>query len=118
MVDGVNFKVKVEQQGDYPTYVSSRFTGVGKLGLDEEKQKSIYDSVHNLKDVFTLKSTDELKQMLDEHFHVRDSSTDSAPVVESTSPPFTPDPAPVAEPTSVPVADTSDADIDDLLADL
>ena len=116
--DGVNFKVKVEQQGDYPTYVSSRFTGVGKLGLDEEKQKSIYDSVHNLKDVFTLKSTDELKQMLDEHFHVRDSSTDSAPVVESTSPPFTPDPAPVAEPTSVPVADTSDADIDDLLADL
>lgn len=116
--DGVNFKVKVEQQGDYPTYVSSRFTGVGKLGLDEEKQKSIYDSVHNLKEVFTLKSTDELKQMLDEHFHVRDSSTDSAPVVESSSPQFTPEPVPVAEPTPAPVADTSDADIDDLLADL
>ncbi len=116
--NGVNFKVKVEQQGDYPTYVSSRFTSVGKLGLDEEKQKSIYDSVHNLKEVFTLKSTDELKQMLDEHFHVRDSSTDSTPVVESTSPPFTPDPVPVAEPTPAPVSDTSDADIDDLLADL
>ena len=116
--DGVNFKIKCEQQGDYPTYVSSRFTGVGKLGLDEDKQKEIYDSVHNLKEVFTLKSTDELKQMLDEHFHVRDSSTDSAPVVESDSPPFTPDPAPVAEPTPAPVADTSDADIDDLLADL
>ena len=116
--DGVNFKVKVEQQGDYPTYVSSRFTGVGKLGFDEEKQKSIYDSVHNLKEVFTLKSTDELKQMLDEHFHVRDSSADSAPVIESTSPPFTPDPVPVAAATPAPVADTSDADIDDLLADL
>ena len=116
--EGCNLKIVVEKQGDYPTYVSSRFTGVGKLGLDEDKQKEIYDSVHNLKEVFTLKSTDELKQMLDEHFHVRDSSTDSAPVVESSSPPFTPDPAPVAEPTPAPVADTSDADIDDLLADL
>ena len=56
--------------------------------------------------------------MLDEHFHVRDSSADSAPVIESTSPPFTPDPVPVAAATPAPVADTSDADIDDLLADL
>ena len=114
---GCSFKVKVEQQGDYPTYVTSRLTTAAKINLDEDRQKEIYDNVHNLKEVFTLKSTDELKQMLDEHFHVRDSSTESVPVVETTTPPFTPDPAPVSQVTE-PVADTTDSDIDDLLADL
>lgn len=74
--NGVNFKIKCENQGEYPTYVSSRFTTSGKLNLTEDQQKSIYDNVFDLNKVFTLKSYDELKQMLDEHFYVKSDSQD------------------------------------------
>ena len=68
--NGVNFKIKVENQGEYPTYLSSRFTSSGQLSLDEDQQKKIYDNVFDLTKVFTLKSYDELKAMLDEHYHL------------------------------------------------
>ena len=54
--DGVSFKIKVEQQGDYPTYVSSRFTTAGKINLSEDEQKDLYDNVFDLSEVFTLKT--------------------------------------------------------------
>ena len=77
--DGINFKIKVEKQGDFPVYTSSRFTTVGRdLGLSAEKQKEIYESVFDLENVFRLKSADELKQMLDEHFYCKDA--DEQPV--------------------------------------
>lgn len=69
--EGVTFKIKVEQQGDYPSYVSSRFTAAGKLKLSEDEQRKIYDSTYTLKDVFTVKPFDELKQMIDEHVYVK-----------------------------------------------
>jgi len=75
---GVNFKIKCENQGEFPTYVSSRFTSAGKLALSEDEQKKIYDSVFDLTKVFTLKSYDELKQMLDEHYYCK--STDKVEV--------------------------------------
>jgi len=59
--EGVNFKIKVEQQGDFPTYVSSRFTTAGKIDISDDKQKEIYESAFDLTDVFTQKSYDELK---------------------------------------------------------
>ena len=68
--EGVNLKVKVEQQGDYPTYVSSRFTSSGKLSLTQDQQEKVYGSVYNLEEVFTIKTYDELKQMIDEHIYV------------------------------------------------
>jgi len=71
--NGVNFKIKVENQGEYPTYVSSRFTSAGKLALDEDQQKKIYDNAFDLTKVFTLKSYDDLKAMLDEHYHLNKS---------------------------------------------
>ena len=46
--DGVNFKIKVEQQGDFPTYVSSRFTTAGKIDLSEDEQKKVYEDVFDL----------------------------------------------------------------------
>lgn len=72
--NGVNFKIKVENQGEYPTYVSSRFTSAGKLALDEDQQKKIYDNAFDLTKVFTLKSYDDLKAMLDEHYHLNKSA--------------------------------------------
>lgn len=115
--EGVNFKIKVEQQGDYPTYVSSRFTTAGKIDLSEAEQEKIYNSVFDLTQVFPHKSYDDLKQMLDEHYFCQVSEPDTEivhepqPRVESVS-----TPAPV--PTSDPVTTSVDDDIDDLLKDL
>ena len=114
--EGVNFKVKVEQQGDYPTYVASRFTTTNKLKLSEDEQKAIYDSSYDLTKVNSIKSYDELKQMIDDHIYVR---TDAAPATESQ--PQTRVSSPVAEKRSVsqPVVETSvEDDIDELLKDL
>ena len=120
--DGVNFKIKCEQQGDYPTYVSSRFTSAGKLNLSEDQQKDIYGATHTLKETFPAKSTDELTQMLNEHFHCKADE----PVVESPAAGDTPPwsapaaaAAPVAaEPKPAPAETSVEDDIDELLADL
>ena len=112
--EGVNFKIKVEQQGDYPTYVSSRFTPAGKIDLSEDEQKGIYEGAHDLTEVFTLKSYDELKDMFNEHYYCRTDEpaptpTTSAPVPSET--PAEPEPAVVSN-------DTVEEDIDELLKDL
>ena len=110
--EGVNFKIKVEQQGDFPTYVSSRFTAAGKVDLSEDQQKDIYDGTFDLTEVFTLKSQDELKEMLNEHYHCK--TEDSPPETTAPVPEATPtEPEPVAV-----VNDTVEEDIDDLLKDL
>ena len=115
--EGVSLKIKVEEQGGYPTYVSSRFTTAGKISLSEDEQKGLYDNVFNLEEVFTLKSYDELKQMLNEHYYVKteEDVVEQAPIantqpvtntVSEPSPPFA-----VEE-------STTESDIDDLLKDL
>tara|TARA_R110001583_G_scaffold141746_2_gene294022 strand:- start:90 stop:938 length:849 start_codon:yes stop_codon:yes gene_type:complete len=116
--EGVNFKIKVEQQGDYPTYVSSRFTTAGKINLTEDEQKDIYDNVFDLSDVFTLKTFDELKEMLNEHYYCR--TEDSTPVtIDSATPTGTTPTEPEPELATVTAAtDTVEDDIDDLLKDL
>lgn len=80
--NGVNLKVKVEKQGDYPSYVSSKFSmPVAIADMDDAKGKKVYDSAHELEKIFTLKSADELKTMLDEHYHCK-TVADTAPVAE------------------------------------
>ena len=118
--DGVTFKIKCEQQGDYPTYVSSRFTSATKLNLSEDQQKDIYGGTHTLKDTFPIKSNDELLEMLNEHFHCKSDEPEvvSAPAA-STTPPWQTAPAAAPAPVPVPVSETSvEDDIDELLADL
>jgi hypothetical protein len=110
--EGVNFKIKVEQQGDFPTYVSSRFTAAGKVDLSEDQQKDIYDGTFDLTEVFTLKSYDDLKEMFNEHYYCK--TEDSTPETTAPIPEATP-----TEPEPVSVAnDTVEEDIDDLLKDL
>jgi hypothetical protein len=76
---GCNLKIKVEQQGDYPTYVSSKFMMPKAVeGLDKSKIDDVYKNIYDLESVFTVKSYDELKQMLDEHFFC---SSDTATAV-------------------------------------
>jgi len=77
---GCTFRVRCEKQGDYPTYVSSKFlVPSGIPGMNDDRAKEIYNSGHALEETFRVKTYDELKQMLDEHFHCIDP-TEQAPV--------------------------------------
>lgn len=116
---GVNFKIKCENQGEYPTYVSSRFTSAGKLNLSDDEQKKIYDSVFDLTKVFPLKSVDELKQMLDEHYFCKADSPQEEVRVERAATPAPKESTRQVETVS-PSFDETDSfdDIDDLLKDL
>ena len=118
--NGVNLKVKCEQQGDYITYVSSKFTMPRKIdGLTEDKMESIYKSVFDLPSVVQTKSADELSELLDEHFFakrtlivekknaeiIREAESLSAPPFETSN-------------TSTEVNVSDDENIKKLLADL
>jgi hypothetical protein len=117
--DGVNFKIKVEQQGDYPTYVSSRFTTAGKLDLSDDEQEKIYKGVFDLSQVFPLKSYDDLKQMLDEHYHCQVSEPDAPTPVATATPSPAVESVETPEPVAASAPSTSvDDDIDELLKDL
>ena len=122
--DGCNFKVIVEKQGDFPTYVSSKFTFPSAIeGLGEDKFESIYNGVHDLESTFTIKSYDDLKSMVDEHILVKEDVSED-PVAIPTPPVSTSVPTPEVT-VETPVATTTeskpaeeDEDIKDLLAGL
>jgi len=103
--NGVNLKIKVEKQGDYPSYVSSKFSMPSAIPeLDDAKAAKIYDSVFELDKVFTVSSADELKGMLDEHFYVKTVKDDATPAAQ-----------PVATTSNTSPAKSSDDDIKNLL---
>ena len=115
--DGVNLKVVVEKQGDYPLYTSSKFSFPCAIpNLNESQYDEIFNSAYDLKTVFTLKSFDELQQMVNEHIYCVD--TDPAPVKSSVN---QVPPAPVSVPVPVeskPKTIDTDDEIKDLLAGL
>ena len=68
--NGCSLKVKVEEQGGYPTYVSSRFAAPAAIpGVTADSVKDVYDKVFDLENVFPVKSYEELQTMLNEHYH-------------------------------------------------
>ena len=76
--NGCNFKIKAESQGEYPTYVSSRFSAPSKIeGLPDELIESIYQKANDLESVFPAKSYDELKSILEEHIYCNKLSPSS-----------------------------------------
>ena len=85
---GCNLKIKVEQQGDYPTYVSSKFATPKAIeGLDKSKIDDIYKNIIDLESVFTVKSYDELTALLNEHYFC--NKTEDAPTATPKKEPQT-----------------------------
>ena len=83
--DGCSFRVKVEEQGGYPTYVSSRFASPSKItGVTDDTVKEIYENTFDLENVFPVKNYDELQVMLNEHYHgvTDEPETTTAPAKE------------------------------------
>jgi len=71
---GCNLKIKVESQGEYPNYSSSRFTSPKEIeGLDSKAQEQIYESIFDLESVYPKKSQEELEKILAEHFFCNNS---------------------------------------------
>jgi len=115
---GCNLRIKVEKQGDYPTYVSSKFSTPKEIeGLDEDGYNKIYNSAFDLESYVSVKSYDELKTILDEHYHgTKDVEEAEEVVAPKTSAP-TPSVQVVAKKVSKPAEDEDDS-IKELLKDL
>jgi hypothetical protein len=62
----------VEKQGDFPTYVSSKFAlPKAVVGLNADSYDEIYNNIFDLESYLTVKSYDELKELLDIHYHCK-----------------------------------------------
>ena len=72
--NGCNFRIKVEKQQQFPTYVASKFLMPSEIpGLDEDRMQEIYDRGHDLANVFPIKSYEELQDTLNTHYHCVDT---------------------------------------------
>lgn len=79
---GVNLKVKVEDQGGYANYTASRFTSPIDLKLSESQIEEIYNSTKELDKVFNVRSYDDIKKILDEHYYCSSVAT-TAPLAKT-----------------------------------
>jgi hypothetical protein len=97
--DGADFKIVADQQGDFTTFIKSYFTTKTKLDLSEDEIEEVYAAVHDLTAIIPVKTEDELKQLLSDHFFVGEEDADDAPVQEERTPL-----APVKKPAAKPAA--------------
>jgi hypothetical protein len=90
--NGCNLRIKVEKQGDYPTYVSSKFALPKEIeGLALEDYEDVYSNILDLESYVTAKSYEELVEMLNTHYHCKtDVPEETEPVAQSS---YTPKPA-------------------------
>ena len=117
--NGCNLKIKVERQGDFPTYVSSRFASPTKIkGMDDDMVKEVLEGTSDLETVFPVKSYDELKKILDEHFHCKSSSVDDAWAPKETATESEPEPKDKKAPAGDDVDPLDDDKVKELLEGL
>jgi hypothetical protein len=115
--DGVNLLIKAETQSNFTSYSNTRFSSYDTdLKLTEQQQKEIYSSVKDLSTILPLKSEDEMRKMLDEHYYCKSVDETKLPkhqeaVVELAQKVVHQEPTKVA--TTI-----TDSDIDELLKDL
>lgn len=128
--EGCEFNIVADQQGIYTTYIKSYFTSKTKLDLSDEEIDEIYNNSYDLKQVYSVKTFDELQALLDEHFLCEEE----APKKEERKalPKAAPKDKPSVKKAPTPVEDdpddeipmfhdtdkASDPDVDDLLAEL
>ena len=62
--NGCNFRVKVDRQGEFPSYVTSKFLLPSSLPAAAEPE-AILEQVYDLENVFTLKTDAEMQQTLE-----------------------------------------------------
>jgi len=135
---GCNFRIKVEKnEGDYPTYVSSKFLSKSSVeGLNEQNIDDVYNKAFELDKFFEKKDAEEIKKLIEQHFPNGESADakPSAKPAQTTSTPKLVASTPakpqvtieeedeeelsVAAPTNSGDKSATDKKIDDLLATL
>ncbi|MAF35899.1 hypothetical protein CL622_02155 [archaeon] len=80
--EGSSFRIRCDKQGDFPTYVSSKFLMPAAIdGVDDKRSKEVYSTSHELETVFKARTYDELNKMLQEHYYCNNGP------VQEVSPP-------------------------------
>jgi hypothetical protein len=126
--NGCDFKIKAEQQGPYTTFKGSRFTTKTKLDLSDEEIDNVYEQVFNLKEIYAVKTEDELRSLLDEHYFCGSEKKDTSKEERKPLPPKKEKTPPVDEyEDEIPMefdnkgkskTSSIDDDVDDLIAGL
>lgn len=83
--NGCSFRVKVEKQGDFPTYVTSKFLLPSALATEVESDVLV-EQAHELESIFPIKSNEEMQAMLDQHFYTEASKPAAEPTPVAASP--------------------------------
>jgi hypothetical protein len=79
---GCSLRINVkENEGGYPTYVSSKFMNSGIIEGDPDTDQ-IYNSIKGLDNIFEQKSYEEISKLLKVHFLGED--TDTAPIAKTS----------------------------------
>jgi len=116
---GCNLRIKVEKQGDYPTYVSSKFSTPKEIeGLDEDSFKKIYNSAFDLESYVSVKGYEELKGLLDAHYYGTKDVEDDAVATETTKAPKPSVNVTVSKKSETKETSSDDESINELLKDL
>lgn len=122
--NGCNLRIKVEEnEGGYPTYVSSRFIPKSALEGDPDTD-SLYESVKSLDTIFEQKSYEDITKLLNVHYL---GNTEEAPKKQTVVSQEEDEYVSVSKPSSSKVQESSDDEfeedsvndrIKDILADL
>jgi len=132
--NGCNFRIKVEKnEGDYPTYVSSKFLSKSKIdAIKPDEIDKVYEKAFELDKFFETKTIDQIKDMINDHLNGSPKIAKSTPKAEKAevkeekvvkAPKNEPVVESVEEPSSddMPTAEAAedvDKKINDLLANL
>jgi len=117
---GCSFKIKVERQGEYPTYVSSKFISAREIeNLEEDDYKKIYEGINDLESYVTAKTYDEIKELLNTHYHCNvDEDNDEAPSTPVAAPVEQRAASPIKQPEEKKITEAIDDSIESLLKGL
>lgn len=127
---GHDFKIVAEKKGEFTTFESSFITTKSKVVLSEEEVDAICETIHDLEAVYSVKTYDELQDVLNEHFFVGEEKEERKPLKQAKKEVVTEDededdeipfvhekPKQTPKAKKPPVEDEDD-EIDDLLAGL
>lgn len=67
--DGADFKIVADKQGEFTTFKKSYFTNKTKFDLNDDEVEALYEQIHDLNAIIPVKTEDELKQLLQDHYY-------------------------------------------------
>jgi hypothetical protein len=122
---GYDFKIVAKKKGDFTSFETSFFTSKTKKNINEDEVEEIYEKLHDLTQVETVRTFDELKDILEEHFggskeeeEVEERKPLATPKKDNKKKSIAEEIRATDDEDDIPMGDTTDEDIEDLLAGL